>query len=56
VLIGEILRADAPLLVRLADLVQQSGQWHHAEEPTAPPVRRRKGTVHPLRRAEIDRQ
>ena len=55
VLIGEILRADAPLLVRLADVVQQSGQRHLAEESTAPPVRRRQGTVHALRRRGTDR-
>src|SRR5262249_25832712 len=56
VLIGEILRAEEPLLVRLADVVQQSSQRHHAEEPTTPPVRRRQGTVPALQRPETDRE
>ncbi len=51
VLIGEILRADATVLVLLADLVQQSGLLHLSEKPTAPRVRRWKGTVHTLRRS-----
>ena len=36
VLIGEILRAEEPGLVWLADAMQQSGLWHLAEEPLAP--------------------
>ena len=32
VLIGEILRAEEPRLVWLADVMQQSGLWHLAEE------------------------
>ena len=56
VLIGEILRADETVLVLLADLVQQSGLLHLSEQPTAPRVRRRKGTLHPLRRSGADQQ
>jgi len=37
VLIGEILRAEEPEFVWLADVMQQSGLWHLAEEPMAPP-------------------
>jgi len=37
VLIGEILRAEEPGLVWLADVMQQSGLWHLAEEPLTPP-------------------
>ena len=55
VLIGEILRADETLLVLLADLVQQSRQLHCTEDPPTPSVRRRKGTVHTLRRSDADR-
>jgi hypothetical protein len=55
VLISEILIADATQLALLADLVQQSGLLHHAETPTAPPVRRPKGTLHTIRRADADR-
>jgi hypothetical protein len=51
VLIGEILRADETVLVLLADLVQQSGLLHLSKKPTAPRVRRRKGTLHTLRRS-----
>ena len=36
----------------LADLLQQSGLLGLSEEPTAPPVRRQKGTVHTLRRSD----
>jgi len=43
VLIGEILRADATLLVLMADVLQQTGLVHLAEEPTALPVRRPQG-------------
>jgi hypothetical protein len=35
-LIGEILRAEEPELVWLADVMQQSGLLHSAEEPMAP--------------------
>jgi hypothetical protein len=56
VLIGEILRADEPLLVLFADVLQQSGLVHLSEQPTAPRVRRQKGTLHRLRRSATDRQ
>jgi hypothetical protein len=56
VLIGEILRADETLLALLADLVQQSGLLHLAEEPKAPHVRRQKGTLHTLRQSDADRR
>ena len=56
VLIGEILRADATVLVLLADLLQQSGLVHLSEKPEAPPVRRQKGTVHTLRRSDAGRR
>lgn len=36
VLIGEILRAEEPELMWLADVMQQSGLLHFAEEPKAP--------------------
>ena len=55
VFIGEILRADATLLALLVDLLQQSGLLSLSEEPTAPPVRRQKGTLHTLRRPDADR-
>jgi hypothetical protein len=51
-----ILRADETLLAFLAHLVQQYGQLHLAEEPTALPVRRPKGTLHTLRRPKTDWQ
>jgi len=54
VLIGEILRADATLLVLLMDLVQQTGLLDLSEEPTAPRVRPQKGTLHTLRRSGAD--
>ena len=53
---GEILRADAPQLALLADVLQQTGLLHFAERPTAPPRRRQQGTVHMLRRLDADRQ
>jgi|RhiMethySRZTD1v2_1073278.scaffolds.fasta_scaffold218659_2 hypothetical protein len=49
VLIGEILRAEEPELVWLADVMQQSGLWHLAEEPLAPPRQPQLGTLHVLR-------
>jgi hypothetical protein len=55
VLMGEILRADAPLLALLADLLQQSGVLHFSEEPPALPIRRQPGTVHPFRRPDAER-
>jgi hypothetical protein len=55
VLIGEILRADEPLLAFLADVMQQLGQLHLAEEPPTPHGRRRKGTLHRLRPSHTDR-
>ena len=56
VLMGEILRANATLLALLADLLQQTGLLHLSEEPTVPPVRRRKGTLQRLRRSHPDRR
>jgi hypothetical protein len=56
VLIGEILRADETLLVLLADVLQASGLLYLSEEPTARPVRRQQGTVHPFRQSDADRQ
>jgi hypothetical protein len=50
VLIGEILRADETVLAFLADVLQETGLLELSEEPTAPPVRRQKGTVHLFRR------
>jgi hypothetical protein len=55
VLIGEILRADEPLLAFLVEVMQQAGQLHFAEELPMPPVRRRKGTLHRLRPSHTDR-
>jgi len=54
VLIGEILRADATLLVLLADVVQQTGLLDLSETPTAPRVGRQHGTLHTLRRSGAD--
>ena len=56
VLIGEILRADETVLAFLADMLQETGLLQLSEEPTAPPVRRQKGTVHPFRRIGTDQQ
>jgi hypothetical protein len=36
-LMGEILRADGTLLVRLADALQKTGLVHLLETPTVPP-------------------
>jgi hypothetical protein len=36
--------------------LQQSGLLHLSEKPTAPRVRRRKCTLHPLRRSGADQQ
>jgi hypothetical protein len=55
-LIGEILRADETVLACLADVLQEAGLLKLSEEPTAPPVRRQKGTVHPFRRIGTDQQ
>ena len=55
VLMGEILRADEPLLALLADVLQASGLVHLSEEPPAPPRRRQPGTLHRLRRLGADR-
>jgi hypothetical protein len=49
VLIGEILCAEEPRLMWLADIMQQSGLWHLAEEPTAPHRPPQPGTLHALR-------
>ena len=54
VLIGEILRADETVLAFLADMLQETGLLQLSEEPTAPPVRRQKGTVLPFRRFGTD--
>jgi len=54
VLIGEILRADETVLAFLADVLQETGLLELSEEPTAPPVRRQKGTVHLFRRRGTD--
>ena len=56
VLIGEILRADETVLAFLADVLQETGLLELSEEPTAPPVRRQKGTVHLFRRRGTDQQ
>jgi hypothetical protein len=57
VLIGEILRADESLLALLADVMQACGLLPlAAEEPTAPRMRRRQGTLHRLQRSDADRQ
>ena len=56
VLIGEILRADETVLAGLADVLQGTGLLERSEEPTAPPVRRQKGTVHLFRRRGTDQQ
>jgi hypothetical protein len=52
VLIGEILLANETWLLRLVDVLQQSGLMHFAEEPTALPVRRHKGMLHPFQRPD----
>jgi hypothetical protein len=49
VLIGAILRAEDSWLVLVADVLQQSGLLDLADEPTVPPVRPQKGTLHTLR-------
>jgi hypothetical protein len=49
VLIGEILRAEEPGLMWLADIMQQSGLWHLAEESIAPHRPPQPGTLHVLR-------
>jgi hypothetical protein len=53
VLIGEILRAKEPGLVWLADVMQQSGLLHLAEEPMAPYRQPQPGTLHVLRREDV---
>jgi hypothetical protein len=50
VLIGEILRADEPWLVLLADIMQQAGLLQLSDDPKASHVRSQKGTLHVLRR------
>ena len=49
VLIGEILRAEEPELAWLADVMQQAGLLHFAEEPTAPHRPLQPGMLHVLR-------
>ena len=56
VFIGEILCADETRLALLAELLQQSGLVSLVEPPKAPRKRRRKGTLHRLRRPDADRQ
>ena len=57
VLIGEILRADATLLVTLADLLQTSGLLPlAAAEPAATRRRLRQGTRHVLQLVEAHDQ
>ena len=51
VLIGEILQADEPELAWLADVMQQSGLLHLAEEPMAPHRQPQPGMLHVLRHA-----
>jgi hypothetical protein len=53
VLIGEILRAEEHGLVWLADVIQQSGLWHLAEEPMAPHRQPQPGTLHVLRHEDV---
>lgn len=55
VLMREVLRTDETMLVLLADVLQQSGVVPPSEQPTAPPGRRQKGTLHTLRRSNVDR-
>ena len=55
VLMSEVLHTDETMLLLLVDLMQQSGLLSLSEEPTAPPVRRQKGTLHTLRRSDADR-
>jgi hypothetical protein len=49
VLIGEILRAEEPALVWLADVMQQAGLVHFAEEPMAEHRQPQPGMLHVLR-------
>ena len=53
VLIGEILRAEEPGLVWLAEVIQQSGLGHLAEEPMAPHRQPQPGTLHVLRHEDV---
>lgn len=54
VLMSAILHADATLLALLADVLQQTGLVHLAEEPTALPVRRPQGRQQRRRRPSDD--
>jgi len=54
VLIGEILRAEEPLLVLMADLLHQSGLLPLAEQPPAPSRQHQQGTLHLLRQSGTD--
>ena len=54
VLMRAILHADATLLALLADVLQQTGLVHLAEEPTALPVRRPQGGRQRRRRPSDD--
>ena len=54
-LMSAVLRTDETMLLLLVDLVPQSGLEQRSNEPTAPPVRRQKGTVHRIRRSHTDR-
>jgi hypothetical protein len=51
VLIGEILLADPTWLLRLVDVMQQTGLVHLSERPTVLPTRRQQGTRQRLRRS-----
>jgi hypothetical protein len=51
VLIGEILLADQPWLLRLVDVLQHSGLLDFAEQPTALHQGRPQGTLQTLRRS-----
>ena len=52
VLIGEILCAEEPWLLRLVDVLQQAGLVCLAEPPTAPHLQLQPGTLSPLRRPD----
>jgi hypothetical protein len=56
VLIGEILCADASLLVLLAEVMQECGLLSLAAELKTPHVRPRQGTLQVLRRSGADHQ
>ena len=55
VLMSEVLRTDETMLLLLVEVLQQSGLLSRSENPTAPPVRRQKGTLHTFRRSDAKR-